>query len=139
MRYAVSLLILTISLNAFASPKTVDDFLKESQNMRKELSKEKVHAKKVKKLGELEKSLNSTLAEYRKNNPKEGTDAEDQVYAFLLNLEPVSKILEKKAPPEDCKKAKFRVRFEERGTVPEDTPLSKGAQEATAWIDLLCN
>lgn len=139
MRYAVSFLILTFSLNAFAVPKTVEEFLKESQNLRKELAKEKDHTKKIKKLTDLEKAINSTLTEYRKKNPTEGTDAEDQVNLFLLNLTPVSTILSKKPTPADCKKAKHRVRFEERGAAPDDTPLTSGAQEATAWIDLLCN
>ncbi len=139
MRPIVMLGLFLFSTLALAEPKHLNDFIKESQKLRKELAQEKSFSNKLIKIQSLEKELKVTIEASEKAHPEKGPDAEIKVYSFMLSLKPVTEIITKKPTPDECKKARHRVSFEDLGTSPDNTPLSPEAQEATAWIDLLCS
>lgn len=119
--------------------KNVEEFFKISQRYRQEVAPGTAYEKKFEKLQKLEKEIAKTLDDYEKASPQEGGQDEEFVAKFSYSLEPV---LELKAPQTSsnngCEKARHQIEFKDKGSRREDAPLTKEAQEALAWLTLLC-
>lgn len=137
--YGVVLSLLT-ALTVTASPlKSVDDFYKESEAQIKKAEKEKDFAHKSKHLQQLHKSLEVALEEYRKQNPNEGSDAEQDVSRFFHALEPAFDISKmKKITAQDCAQKKQWAKTDDRMGRDEEAPLTKPTEETLRWIEILC-
>lgn len=126
-------------LLAFAHGHTEADLLKKSQDAHTKASKESSYAGKAQILKELEKSFETTLTQYEKKNPQEGSDQEQDVSRLFYTLEPAFNLAkltskDKKA----CARARNSVLAGATQGKSEDTPPGPRAQEALRWIELLC-
>lgn len=138
MRYEVILFSLLLTSTAIAAPKDITAVMKESQSARESIAKEKDSAKKIKKLKELESSINATIKDYEKESPTEGGDAEEKVVKFSYRLEHVFDLASGKITKEVCDKTKGLIKKDDEANSPAGAPLSANAEEALKWADLIC-
>ncbi|WP_413287558.1 hypothetical protein [Bdellovibrio sp. HCB337] len=135
-------IIITFLIPAFAmaAPKDYKTFMELSLKSRSEIAKEKIFEKKSLKLKDLEKDFKSAMSEYEKSNPTEGDTAEEKVTKFFFSMEPVFKLASGKKPSsKDCEKTRQQIDLEDRGSRGENAPLTPDAEEALAWVQLICN
>ncbi|WII70895.1 hypothetical protein QJS83_10525 [Bdellovibrio sp. 22V] len=124
---------------AQADLKKVDDFYKESEAAYQKAAKEKTFAKKSSYLKDLKKSFETTLNDYEKTNPKEGSAQEQEVSRLYYTLEPVFDVADlKTASEKDCDKKEQTVRAHASMGQPEGATLPARAQEAIRWLEILC-
>ena len=111
---------------------------KAGQEMRSDLRKEKSPEVKTQKIKSLEKELKEAISAHVKASPEVGGSEEDRIFSQLSSLENALKIATLKKPSKtECDKAKHQIELEEKGSF-EEKPLSAEAQEALAWVQVLC-
>jgi hypothetical protein len=129
--------LLTPSL-VFAAPKTAEKLLQEIKTSRESVSKSDFNQVAI-ELKKVNSSLNETLNEYKKTDPESESPALEKVLYVVFSMEPAVDLTNGKHPAKPaCEKAKHKVELEDKGSKPEDTPLSPEAQESLRWIELLC-
>ncbi|MEK2645357.1 hypothetical protein [Bdellovibrio sp. BCCA] len=134
--FALSLLAFSIS---YADLKKADDFYKESETAYQKALKEKTFSKKASYLKDLKKSFETTLKEYEKKNPDEGTDQEQEVSTLYYTLEPAFELSAlNKVTEKECDKKELTVRSQAGHGKEEGAKLSARAEEALRWIEVLC-
>jgi|GEM_PF-1772925 len=139
MRGVIASLVFLAALTASAELKKVTDFYSESEQQYKKAQSEKTFAARAKILRELESSLEGTLQEYEKKNPREAEKDEKEVSLFHSTLEAAYDIAHQKtADQKDCAKKRQSVLTGDSMGRGESAPLTKPAQETLRWIDLLC-
>jgi len=138
MRNQVILFLLFVPALSFANPKDLGALKLESQKAREELAKEKSFEKISKKLKDFEASINATIKDYEKANPKEGDANEEKVVKFSYRFEPLFALTRTKPDKTTCEKTRGRIEFEDLSGKEEDAPLSENAEEALKWLPLLC-
>ncbi|MBO9666207.1 MAG: hypothetical protein J7501_05285 [Bdellovibrio sp.] len=132
------LAILLSSHGAYAAPKTAEKLLEEIKVSRESVSKSDFE-KIVHELKKVNSSLNETLNDYKKTDPKSESPALEKVLYVVFSMEPAVDLATSKKPTKlACDKAKHKVELEDKGSKPEDTPLSPEAQESLRWIEILC-
>lgn len=133
MRFSLVFSLLLTSSLSFAAPKKVADFYSESTKLLEGLQGKSDNKLKVKKLNELKASLEATQKEYKKLNPKEGTDAENEVNLFYFTFEPLFDF-SKKTSWSDKECVKMESTVKENNEQP-----NKEQAEALKWLKLFCD
>lgn len=119
--------------------KDVVFFLTESERLVKECEKETDSKKRYKPLKTLKQSLEIELKKYKKENPLEGNDQEQEVSRFYYTLEPVFDLItKKKITEDDCARATKSVERDDSIGKPEGNKRSPEAQAALQWLSVLC-
>ena len=139
MRISIALSLFFACLFAFAAKlKNVDDFYKESTAYLNDAAKETEFAQKKSVLKKFEASFNSTLDQYKKQNPKQGPSEEQEVAVLYYTLDPVWKIAKlSKLSEKDCIQSREEIESADRiGRKGDD--LTKPASEAIKWLNTLC-
>lgn len=141
MRHQMIILTLLLtSLSAFSetSMKNVEIFYEESENLLKQ-AEQKPAAKKMKLLKNLQKSMQDSLDQYEKKDPKLGGTEEDKISLLYYTIEPVFKLnLKKKITRTRCQQVQQEIRTGDRMGRPEDAPSTKPALVALAWLKTIC-
>ena len=134
MRHSLVIpLILSFSVVAIAAPKEIADFYSESKALSADLKASSKKELKIKKLKELEASFKKTREEYQKQNPEEGSEAEQKVNVLYYTFEPLFDFTAKKTwDDKACIKLKFDISKDEEKTTPEQ-------EEALKWVKILCD
>jgi hypothetical protein len=127
MRFKIIFVLLLSPLTAWSAPKQVADFFALSKKYRTE---------KPAALQALEKEFQSTQKEYEARDPKGGGEQEKKVLFFAITMEPLFKT--KTFNKTTCKKAEHQVIYEDKMGRLESEPLTPEAQEALAWLKVLC-
>lgn len=92
------------------------------------------------KLKDLESELKATIDKYIQRAPELGDKDEEEVSKFYYTLEPVFALKNSKPPKgAPCEKAKHDVELEDRMGRPDSEPLTADAEEAMAWLKVLCD
>lgn len=136
----IILTVLLTSLSAFpdTSPKNVETFYQESENLLKQAEK-KSAANKIKLLKDLQKSMQDTLDQYEKKDPELGSSEEDKISFLFYTIEPVFKLHQKKKITRtQCQQVQQEIKTGDRMGRTEDAPPSKPASVALAWLETIC-
>jgi hypothetical protein len=130
----IFILILAFTTNLFAATKlkTADDFFAESAKQRSS-TKDKISA-----ITELKKNLETTKAEYKKQNPNEADKTEEAVSTLYYTLKPVFDLSKKKFSKTDCEQTEHEITSQDQIGKDVDAKPSREATEALAWVKTLC-
>lgn len=137
----VAVMINLISFQAFAVLKNTDSFYQESEKLIKDATTKKSFTEKSKIFLKLKKSFESTLTEYKKQNPKEPTLQEKEVSLLYAMLAPAFELAKSKKSPtfQECARKKHAILSGNNAETEETPTPDKDTQEALKWLNVLCD